>query len=45
MILQWIYDKLQQKVQKKRHEVLKLEWQRAKLRSELEKAKVRRNEQ
>lgn len=43
MILQWIYYKLQQKAQKERHEVLKLEWQRAKLKSELERVKSGRN--
>ena len=31
MILQWIYEKLLQKRDKERHNVIKLEWQKAEL--------------
>lgn len=35
MIIKWIYDKLKQKAFKERHEVMKLEWQKAELEKQI----------
>lgn len=39
MILKWIYNKLIQKRDKERHNVIKLEWQRAELERKIANAK------
>lgn len=39
MILNWIYKKLTQKRDKERHNVIKLEWQRAELERKIANAK------
>ena len=39
MILNWIYTKLKQKRDKERHNVIKLEWQRAELERKIANAK------
>ena len=39
MILNWIYKKLVQKRDKERHNVIKLEWQRAELERKIANAK------
>lgn len=39
MILNWIYKKLAQKRDKERHNVIKLEWQRAELERKIANAK------
>ena len=39
MILNWIYNKLAQKRDKERHNVIKLEWQKAELERQLENLK------
>ena len=39
MILDWIYNKLIQKRDKERHNVIKLEWQRAELERKIANAK------
>lgn len=43
MILNWIYKKLTQKRDKERHNVIKLEWQRAELERKIANAKRERN--
>ena len=35
MIIKWIYDKLKQRAFKERHEVMKLEWQKAELEKQI----------
>lgn len=42
MILNWIYTKLKQKRDKERHNVIKLEWQRAELERKIANAKRER---
>lgn len=42
MILNWIYKKLTQKRDKERHNVIKLEWQRAELERKIANAKRER---
>ena len=42
MILKWIYNKLIQKRDKERHNVIKLEWQRAELERKIANAKRER---
>ena len=42
MILNWIYNKLIQKRDKERHNVIKLEWQRAELERKIANAKRER---
>ena len=43
MILNWIYKKLTQKRDKERHNVIKLEWQKAELERKIANAKRERN--
>ena len=42
MILNWIYKKLVQKRDKERHDLIKLEWQRAELERKIANAKRER---
>lgn len=42
MILNWIYKKLVQKRDKERHDLIKLEWQRAELEQKIARAKRER---
>lgn len=44
MILNWIYKKLTQKRDKERHNVIKLEWQRAELERKIANAKRERQD-
>lgn len=44
MILNWIYNKLIQKRDKERHNVIKLEWQRAELERKIANAKMEREQ-
>ena len=44
MILNWIYKKLVQKRDKERHDLIKLEWQRAELERKIANAKRERQD-
>ena len=44
MILNWIYKKLTQKRDKERHNVIKLEWQRAELERKIANSKRERQD-
>lgn len=44
MILNWIYSKLAQKRDKERHNVIKLEWQKAELERKIARAKMEREQ-